>query len=142
MGSQADPRGFVDSRPGGNFSNTRDLPPQDMVSANQSQYPGGYDYDEDQRQRFLGSIPGDAKLSQASLQSTDGSRGARDLEGMKDLNIRDNPRTNGGGGGKSSSQRICYACQKPLTGQFVRALETTFHLECFKCRVSIQTKRT
>lgn len=38
---------------------------------------------------------------------------------------------------KASGQtRICHKCGEPLTGQFVRALDGTFHLDCFKCRVS------
>jgi hypothetical protein len=38
---------------------------------------------------------------------------------------------------KGSGQlRICKKCGEPLTGQFVRALGGTFHLDCFKCRVS------
>jgi len=32
----------------------------------------------------------------------------------------------------------CAECQKPLTGQFVRALGTVFHLDCFRCQVSFQ----
>ncbi|KAL2757452.1 hypothetical protein ACRALDRAFT_2100347 [Sodiomyces alcalophilus JCM 7366] len=38
--------------------------------------------------------------------------------------------------GRSASgpQRICKKCAEPLTGQFVRALDGTFHLDCFKCR--------
>jgi hypothetical protein len=35
----------------------------------------------------------------------------------------------------SAGQRICKKCGEPLTGQFVRALDGTFHLDCFKCRV-------
>ncbi|PHH68157.1 hypothetical protein CDD82_797 [Ophiocordyceps australis] len=30
--------------------------------------------------------------------------------------------------------RTCNKCGEPLTGQFVRALDGTFHLDCFKCR--------
>ncbi|KAI0817476.1 rho-type GTPase-activating protein 1 [Xylaria sp. FL0064] len=33
----------------------------------------------------------------------------------------------------SGSLRTCAKCGEPLTGQFVRALDATFHLECFKC---------
>lgn len=33
----------------------------------------------------------------------------------------------------SGSLRTCAKCGEPLTVQFVRALEATFHLECFKC---------
>lgn len=36
----------------------------------------------------------------------------------------------------SGHLRICKKCGEPLTGQFVRALEGTFHLDCFRCRVS------
>lgn len=35
----------------------------------------------------------------------------------------------------SGQQRTCGKCQKHLTGQFVRALGDTFHLECFTCNV-------
>lgn len=35
----------------------------------------------------------------------------------------------------SGQLRICKKCGEPLTGQFVRALDGTFHLDCFKCRV-------
>ncbi|KAI1345126.1 rho-type GTPase-activating protein [Xylariaceae sp. FL0016] len=34
----------------------------------------------------------------------------------------------------SGSLRTCAKCGEPLTGQFVRALDGTFHLDCFKCR--------
>lgn len=35
----------------------------------------------------------------------------------------------------SGQQRICGKCQRHLTGQFVRALGDTYHLECFTCHV-------
>ena len=35
----------------------------------------------------------------------------------------------------SGQLRMCKKCGEPLTGQFVRALGGTFHLECFRCRV-------
>lgn len=46
---------------------------------------------------------------------------------------RVNGRQNKSPGGSS---RLCQKCGEPLTGQFVRALGGTFHLECFKCEVS------
>lgn len=59
-----------------------------------------------------------------------------------------NPREpgNGGSGERSSSRtrsnrkgsgqiRRCNKCGEPLTGQFVRALGGTYHLDCFKCKV-------
>jgi len=35
----------------------------------------------------------------------------------------------------SGQVRTCKKCGESLTGQFVRALDGTFHLDCFKCRV-------
>lgn len=35
----------------------------------------------------------------------------------------------------SGQMRVCKKCGEALTGQFVRALDGTFHLDCFKCRV-------
>ena len=35
----------------------------------------------------------------------------------------------------SGQTRTCKKCGQQLTGQFVRALDGTFHLDCFKCRV-------
>ncbi|KAI0164799.1 RhoGAP-domain-containing protein [Xylariaceae sp. FL1272] len=43
---------------------------------------------------------------------------------------RSNPRN---GRSASGSVRVCAKCGESLTGQFVRALDGTFHLECFKC---------
>lgn len=46
-------------------------------------------------------------------------------------------RSRGRSGRSASGQlRVCAKCGEPLTGQFVRALEGTYHLDCFKCRVS------
>ena len=39
----------------------------------------------------------------------------------------------------SDKQRMCGKCQRQLTGQFVRALGDTYHLECFTCHVRIAT---
>ncbi|KAM5356173.1 hypothetical protein ACJ41O_002819 [Fusarium nematophilum] len=44
-------------------------------------------------------------------------------------------RSRGRSGRSASGQtRTCQACGEPLTGQFVRALDGTFHLDCFKCQ--------
>ena len=50
----------------------------------------------------------------------------------------DRSRQKGAHGGRNASGtiRICKKCDEPLTGQFVRALGGTFHLDCFKCQVS------
>lgn len=34
--------------------------------------------------------------------------------------------------------KICGKCGEGLTGQFVRALGDTYHLECFTCHVSLR----
>ena len=49
---------------------------------------------------------------------------------------RSRSRTNGVASRKISSGqlRTCKKCGEGLTGQFVRALNGTFHLDCFKCR--------
>ncbi|EMC93599.1 hypothetical protein BAUCODRAFT_26850 [Baudoinia panamericana UAMH 10762] len=46
---------------------------------------------------------------------------------------RDRQRGLGSGRRPSGQQRICGKCQRHLTGQFVRALGDTYHLECFTC---------
>ncbi|KAL7936823.1 hypothetical protein V8C35DRAFT_208415 [Trichoderma chlorosporum] len=44
------------------------------------------------------------------------------------------PRPRNGGRSASAQSRMCKKCGLQLTGQFVRALDGTFHLDCFKCR--------
>jgi hypothetical protein len=62
----------------------------------------------------------------------------RDVDNQRGAGVRERSRTNGNGGTRSASgtPKLCKKCEEPLTGQFVRALGGTFHLECFKCRVS------
>ncbi|CAG8900543.1 unnamed protein product [Penicillium salamii] len=55
--------------------------------------------------------------------------GYRDRSAPRDRS-RVHGRQNKSPGGSS---RLCQKCGEPLTGQFVRALGGTFHLECFKC---------
>ena len=80
--------------------------------------------------------------SPLSPLSPEDPRPGRGLEpeqpGYRDRsNARDRSRPNGWSHNKSpGSSRICQKCNEPLTGQFVRALGGTFHLECFKCEVS------
>jgi len=47
------------------------------------------------------------------------------------------PRERRAGGRRPSTHRICGKCQRQLTGQFVRALGDTYHLECFTCHVRL-----
>jgi hypothetical protein len=43
-----------------------------------------------------------------------------------------------GGSRRPSGSRVCAKCGKSLSGQFVRALDATYHLECFTCHVSYE----
>lgn len=89
-------------------------------------------------------IPFDSPTTRTATHNPLGQedRTSRGLEpeqpGYRDRsNARDRSRTNGRSHTKSpGSSRICQKCNEPLTGQFVRALGGTFHLECFKCQVS------
>lgn len=69
-------------------------------------------------------------------------RSGRGLEpeqpGYRDRShARDRSRASGRPNTKSpGSSRMCQKCGESLTGQFVRALGGTFHLECFRCQVS------
>lgn len=60
----------------------------------------------------------------------------RDREGQppKTSGERNRSRTRNGRT-TSGTLRMCKKCGEPLTGQFVRALGGTFHLDCFRCRV-------
>jgi hypothetical protein len=94
---------------------------------------------DQQRQRFLGPASRDDQTANGTLAPSpvDG-RSARERELSQNMPIRERSRTNGSTNGKSSTGilRICSKCAEPLTGQYVRALGGTFHLECFKCQVS------
>jgi hypothetical protein len=57
----------------------------------------------------------------------------RDEESNKTSGERERSRTRRKGSGQL---RVCKKCGELLTGQFVRALGGTFHLDCFKCKVS------
>jgi hypothetical protein len=66
-----------------------------------------------------------------------GTPGQPDREWDEDMRrsgerTRTTPRT---GRSASGQTRVCKKCGLQLTGQFVRALDGTFHLDCFKCRV-------
>lgn len=98
----------------------------------------GYDGQDNTvlRPRFAGPAAGEGNDSARSSPAEGRSR--REKEHTRTTSNTDRPRTNGHMGGKSSSGtlRTCKKCTEPLTGQFVRALGATYHLDCFRCKVS------
>jgi hypothetical protein len=137
--------------------------PEDLVPgkrpANGSSYPmdvGSYD------DNFEGNSPTDTRAPDmqfsrlglegehsnsggygSGFQSPDNRSGRHQEPGSgppRDRSVpRNHSRPGGGSGTKSPSNthRICKKCDESLTGQFVRALGGTFHLECFKCMVRL-----
>jgi hypothetical protein len=82
-----------------------------------------------QQQRFIS----DGKGTASPGVNSNGKD--RELDTPKVSGERDRTRTYGNRKG-SGQMRVCKKCGEPLTGQFVRALGGTFHLDCFKCKVS------
>ena len=62
-------------------------------------------------------------------QSTDSRTGRKRSIG----NQNQSDRSRSGGKSSTGNVRICKKCGEALTGQFVRALGGTYHLDCFKC---------
>jgi hypothetical protein len=137
MGSQLEGRASVDAQTRPTGYDTRDIR-QHENNGSRGQYTasGGADLENvGQRQRILGPVPEDGKVPDGSLPVPDvNGRGSRDQEGPRDLPIMEKPRTNSSLEGRKT-QRVCKKCGELLTGQFVRALEGTFHLDCFRCKV-------
>ena len=100
----------------------------------------GYEVMNAPRQRFTGPAVEEENSTNGSLPPSpvDG-RSGRSVENTQNLPIRERSRSrnNGGAGTKGSiaSRRVCKKCGESLTGQFVRALGGTYHLDCFRCRV-------
>lgn len=84
---------------------------------------------QSQQQRFTSNGKGTASPSVNSNGKD------RELDTPKASGERERARTHGTRKG-SGQMRVCKKCGEPLTGQFVRALGGTFHLNCFKCKVS------
>lgn len=81
--------------------------------------------------------PRNSRLLDTNVATSRDQSSPRDRSDYHERTSRDRSRPNGRPQNKSpgSTQRICKKCGDPLTGQFVRALGATFHLECFKCQV-------
>jgi len=66
--------------------------------------------------------------SRQEIQHNGDRLGADHSPAPRDATRNPNPR-------RPSAQRYCGKCGESLSGQFVRALGDTFHLECFTCNV-------
>lgn len=90
------------------------------------------------RQKSGGAEPGNVSAQQERVD--------RIMEGGSEQQVveraRGNPRRPSGTTKEPKEQRICGKCGNHLTGQFVRALGGTYHLECFTCHVSAAFTQT
>ena len=113
----------------------------------QSRYQGysnGYPTTDTQNQRRLGAdLRDDRNQNGYSPPSPIDGRNGRPKDMNQNLPVRERSRTNGpanappGVNKSANGTRICKKCGESLTGQFVRALGGTYHLECFLCQVRV-----
>lgn len=149
MSPQSEGRPSTDRRVGDGAYGTRGVPRQQQYeSVNQQIGANGYMASDQPQQRFVGSTAPDDQNTNGTLplSPVDGWEGRdRQWDNTFTLPVREREQINGhslqttGHSGSQSSagtMRVCQKCGELLTGQFVRALEGTFHLQCFKCRVS------
>lgn len=134
--------------PSGNQQTTLPLRP-----AGEGRNPGVQQYPEDNRRYQDRDVHQDQRLPRPnggfasenrSGGSPSGSANGRDRD--RDLELprqsgeaRNQSRTRNNGrmsSGQTREVRACKKCGEPLTGQFVRALGGTYHLDCFRCEVS------
>lgn len=147
MSPQSEGRPSIDARPADRPADSgyasQWSPQHNPNENNTGSYPqprgNGYNKSDVSQQRFMSVPREDEQMSNGGLPASpvDGRNG-REQEQTKNMTIRERSRNNGSAGRKNSSGtlRHCRKCSEPLTGQFVRALGGTFHLECFKCQVS------
>lgn len=81
-----------------------------------------------------GAFSTENRLAASPSGSASGRERDREGEPPKTSGERNRSRTRNGRTA-SGQLRLCKKCGEPLTGQFVRALGGTFHLDCFRCRV-------
>jgi len=93
-------------------------PSQTVQAPSRQQNPAGYQLADPPQSRALAPAPYGA-----------GPLTNRPSEERKNSSMAVN------GQRRPSGSRICGKCGEPLQGQFVRALDNTFHLDCFTCHV-------
>ncbi len=116
--------------------------------AQQPPQANGYGASDVQRQRHVGPVPTQDPNENGYIQpSASDPRNGRTRDSTQNLPTRERSRNDRTPGAMpagppvgpvtttKSASRICKKCGESLTGQFVRALGGTFHLDCFLCRV-------
>lgn len=143
MSPQSEGRPSTDGRAGGGVSVATAGANQveGFISNAPTTFPAnnGYTTQDAQPSRSKYGSPAAGESNDSTHTMPADNRTGREKEYTRNVPIRERSRTNGSAGGKTSTGtlRLCKKCNEPLTGQFVRALGGTFHLECFKCRVSL-----
>jgi len=95
------------------------IPPRELTVPHQRQRAGSQPGD---RSPIAPPSPGLAPVGGLAVGS-----GGAGVSGVR--------RSASGAAASPKHTRTCQKCQNPLTGQFVRAIGGTFHLDCFKCMV-------
>lgn len=121
--------------PGTNGRESSDLPKQRLV--------GVAAIDDETPNEPLPPLPIGGRTTSPTGERTMspvGGRNGREGELSQEIAMRGISRTDGSAGGNTSggTSRACSKCGEPLLGKYVRALNGTFHMECFMCRVSWQ----
>ncbi|TVY80455.1 Rho-type GTPase-activating protein [Lachnellula suecica] len=88
---------------------------------------------DQQLPRPNGAFASENRLAASPSGSASGREKDGDGESQKKSGERQRSRPRNGRTA-SGQLRMCKKCGEPLTGQFVRALGGTFHLDCFRCR--------
>ncbi len=142
MSPQSEGRPSTDRRIGDGAYGNRGLPRQQHYeSVNPQTEANGYMALDLSQQRVAGPSGEDTQDFNGTLplSPVDGWEGRdRQRDNTFTLSVRERSQTNGHSESQASTAttRVCQKCGELLTGQFVRALDGTFHLQCFKCRVS------
>ena len=90
------------------------------------------------------ALPRSAAAGQAITPALNGASGSSSSGGASNVGAGTTSSAGTGGAASASTgvvkerkrDQACAACGKQMTGQFVRALGTVYHLDCFRCRVS------
>ena len=140
MGSQQQPGNYTQASYDARGYNTRDFPNQapthyeEQASGGHGGMTGAASHRQDFSNTQYNATQQGPGGPSPNIQRQINEGGS---ENIRDLPVRERPRVNPATGAKPS-QRTCMSCNQPLTGQFVRAIGGTFHLECFRCRVSLE----